>query len=445
MIRALSLRASVVVLAAACVLAAQAVSFAILLAFPGEPPPPLTAGAAAAAVLNPATAAAEGLTRRVSAAPPFEQDTKGYTRLVSRTLRGLLDEAAVGEVRVRSLSDAVSLHTEGAPPPALFAPAGWSGDSRRLAEAPFPSFAVAARRVDGRWVVVAPRRPPISPEHLRIAAAFGLSAVLLTPLTWWSARRLTRPLQLLVGASQALGRDPGAPPLCVDGPREVREAATAFNAMQADLARHIDERATLMAALAHDLRTPLTSLRLRAESAPEPDRSRMAADIARMDALTADLLLFARGGRATALRERIDLRELARVVAEAAAAQVAPASSQAEVIADPAALRRALENLVSNAVAYAGGAELTVGRDDGVAWVEVADEGLGVPEEALEAVFSPFVRLETSRSLATGGVGLGLAIARSIARAHGGDVELRPRQPSGLVARLWLPRPTPSF
>ena len=213
--------------------------------------------------------------------------------------------------------------------------------------------------------------------------------------------------------------------------------------MQCDLMRHIDERATLMAAIAHDLRTPLTSLRLRVEWVSEPNRSRMAADIGRVEALTADLLLFARGGRAAALREHLDLFELASMVVEeaqaAGASVVLTPGSAGVVFVERGAMRRVLENLVGNAVAYAGGAEVRVGRDVGAVWIEVRDEGPGVPEAALERVLQPFVRLETSRSLNTGGLGLGLAIARSIARAHGGDVRLTLRQPSGLIARLSLP------
>ena len=317
----LSLRASVVLLAVLCVVAAQSVSFAVLLAFPASPPPALTPAAVAAAVLEPETAAAAGLKVRQSATAPFPPGRRAYTRIVARTLLSLLAQAAVREVRVQSLSDAVSIRSEGAPPStstlrAFLQPAG-VGD---LATAPFPSFATAVLRSDGSWTVLEPPRAAISPEHLRIIVAFGLSLLLLTPLTWWCARRLTRPLQLLARASHTLERDPGAPPLPVEGPREVQAAALAFNAMQAGLAGQMEARITLMAAIAHDLRTPLTSLRLRAETAPAEPRVRMVADIARMERLIADLLVYVRGGRPSATRQSFDLARLAaEVVSEAQA------------------------------------------------------------------------------------------------------------------------------
>jgi signal transduction histidine kinase len=149
---------------------------------------------------------------------------------------------------------------------------------------PLAPFETAVRSADGRWMLIRPREPLWSPGRLRLLLAFGLSAVLLAPLAWWSARRLTRPVQLFAEAAERLGLDPGAPSLKVEGPLEVRTAAASFNLMQERLREYIRGRTAMVAAIAHDLRTPLTGLRLRAESAPDPERARMAADIARMEA-----------------------------------------------------------------------------------------------------------------------------------------------------------------
>ena len=436
----LSLRASVVLLVVVCVLAAQIIAVSLLLTFPARPPPALTPAQVAAAVLAPPAASPAGLQVTRRAAPPFGPADKPYTRLVARILASELAGRGVREIRVHSLSDAVSLQSRGAPP--LHA-ASQRSDAVDLADAPFPSFATAVLGADGWWLVLTPPRPVVAPEHVRLASAFALSLLILMPLTWWAARRLTAPLQVLARASQALERDPAAAPLPLSGPREVRAAAAAFNAMQEGLARQMDERITLLGAIAHDLRTPLTSLRLRAESAPEDVRLRMSCDVARMDRLISDLLVYVRGARAASAREALDLAELIQTVVadvrlrgeDVRVLEVSPAP----VLAEHAAVHRVLDNLVSNALAYAGGACIRVGSEDQVAFAEIHDNGPGIPAKDLEAVFEPFKRLETSRSNATGGVGLGLAIARSLARANGGDIDLTRLHPSGLCARLTLP------
>ena len=438
----LSLRASVFALALLSILAVQAASFALLLAFPAQAPPPVVPSDVASAFRLPASAEATGLRLRESGpAAPFGQDAKSYAIIVSSALRTALSDAGVRDVRVRSLSDAVSMNTDGPVPPSITHGRGWTpGVTTDPMAAPFPSFTTALQRRDGSWVLVEPRASPAPPGYLRIAAAFALSALLLAPLAWWTSRRLTRPLQVLAEASRALGRNPGAAPLAISGPAEVRDAAAAFNAMQDSLARYMDERATLMAAIAHDLRTPLTSLRLRAEAAPGALRDRMAADIARMEALISDLLLFVQGARVSADRELLDLRELVRDVTGALLqGAVVVAGDTAQVFANESAIQRVVENLVGNAMTYGGGAEVMVVTTGTDALLEVADQGPGIPEANLSRVFEPFFRLEASRSRGTGGVGLGLAIARSIARAHGGEVELANRTGGGLSARLRLP------
>jgi signal transduction histidine kinase len=213
--------------------------------------------------------------------------------------------------------------------------------------------------------------------------------------------------------------------------------------MQASLRDHMRRRTQTVAAIAHDLRTPLTRLRFRAEQAPEAVRDRMAADIEEMDALIAQAMAYVRGEATPERRETFDLDALAADCAsgfsETGGAVAFDGGGALGVEADPAALRRALANLIANAVKYGGAARVKAFAMDGRAVVTVEDDGPGLPEDELEAVFEPFHRAERSRSRETGGAGLGLTVARQAARAHGGDVTLANRSDGGLVARLDLP------
>ena len=307
----------------------------------------------------------------------------------------------------------------------------------------FAPFSASVRQPDGRWATVEPPRGLLSPWQQRMLLALGISMLLLAPLVWWLARRLTRPIRVFAEAAERLGADPDAEPLAPTGPSEVRTAIHAFNDMQASLRSHMRQRTQTIAAIAHDLRTPLTRLRFRAEQAPAAVRDRMAADIDEMDALIAQAMAFVRGETTPERREPLDLGPLAADCATGFAETGAAVSFEGDgalpVEGDPAALRRALANLIGNAVKYGGGARVTAFAEDGRAVVEVADDGPGLAGDELEAVFEPFHRGERSRSRETGGAGLGLTVARQAARAHGGDVVLIPRDGGGLTARLDLP------
>ena len=202
-------------------------------------------------------------------------------------------------------------------------------------------------------------------------------------------------------------------------------------------------RSQTVAAIAHDLRTPLTRLRFRAEQAPDSVRDRMAADIEEMDALIATAMAYVRGEATPDRSEPFDLAELAADCAtgfsETGASVTFSGEPPVPVVADPAALRRALANLIANAVKFGGGARVHAAAADGTAVLTVEDDGPGLAESELEAVFEPFYRGERSRSRETGGAGLGLSVARQAARAHGGDVVLETRPGGGLTARLTLP------
>lgn len=307
----------------------------------------------------------------------------------------------------------------------------------------FAPFAASVRQADGRWATVEPPRGPLSPWQQRVLLALVISLLLLAPLVWFMARRLTRPIRVFADAAERLGADPDAEPLTPSGPSEVRTAIHAFNDMQASLRDHMRRRTQTVAAIAHDLRTPLTRLRFRAEQAPATLRDRMAADIEEMDALIAQAMAYVRGEAPPERRERFDLDALAEDCAagfsETGAAVTFADGEALPVEADPAALRRALANLIANAVKYGGAARVKALPDGHRAVILIEDDGPGLPESELEAVFEPFHRAERSRSRETGGAGLGLTVARQAARAFGGDVTLTNRPGGGLTARLSLP------
>lgn len=307
----------------------------------------------------------------------------------------------------------------------------------------FAPFSASARLPDGRWATVEPPRGLLSPWQLRVLLALAISMLLLAPLVWWMARRLTRPIRVFADAAERLGADPEAEPLTPSGPSEVRTAIHAFNDMQASLRDHMRRRTQTVVAIAHDLRTPLTRLRFRAEQAPGAVRDRMAADIEEMDALIAQAMAYVRGETTPERRERFDLDALARDCAagfsETGAAVTFVDGEALPVEADPAALRRALANLIANGVKYGGAARVTALSEDSRAVILVEDAGPGLAESELEAVFEPFHRAERSRSRDTGGAGLGLTVARQAARAHGGEVTVANRPGGGLTARLSIP------
>lgn len=308
----------------------------------------------------------------------------------------------------------------------------------------FGPFTASWRLDDGQWATVEPPRSLLSPWQQRILLALALSALILAPLVWWMARRLTRPIRVFAEAAERLGADPDAEPLIPGGPAEVRTAIHAFNDMQAAIRAHMRQRTQTIAAIAHDLRTPLTRLRFRAEQVPEAVRDRMTGDIEEMDALIGQAMAFVRGDAATDRRERFDLDALASACAEGFAetgAQVRFEGGVPLVVdADPAALRRAIANLIDNALKFAGQARVRVLSMDQQAVIEVEDDGPGLAEDELEIAFEPFHRGERSRNRETGGAGLGLSVARQAARAAGGEVILINRVEGGLTARLTLPK-----
>ncbi len=262
-------------------------------------------------------------------------------------------------------------------------------------------------------------------------------------MVWLFARRLSSPMSTLAEAAERLGRDPEAPPLRVTGPAEMQTVTTAFNEMQDRLRRYVQDRTAMIGAVAHDLRTPLTRLRFRVESVPEPLRSKMTADMEQMDAMIAATMAFARDVTKTGERSRLELSSLVQSVADEMADTGADVSAETKgpvvIEGDPIALRRLVANLLDNAVKFGARARARVYTEPGAAVIEVDDDGPGLGIADREKVFEPFFRGEPSRNRATGGAGLGLAVVRSVARAHGGDAALENLPGGGLRARARLP------
>jgi two-component system OmpR family sensor kinase len=305
-------------------------------------------------------------------------------------------------------------------------------------------FQVGVRQTDGSWVVV--RSEPafgLSPWQQRVALWFVLSAIVMAPVAYVFARRLAAPIQLFADAAERLGRDPRAEPLQVKGPAEIRVAANAFNEMQERLRRYVEDRTAMVGAIAHDLRTPLTRLRFRIEGLPDEQRAKMSSDIDQMEEMISAALTFVRDasrpGERTPLELSSLLESLCDEMAETGYSTEVASGEKVVLEGDPMALRRLFSNLLENAVKFGGRARTRVFRDASNAFVEIDDDGPGIPPSDREKVFEPFYRREPSRSRQTGGIGLGLAVVRSIARGHGGDVDLVNRVGGGLTARVQLP------
>jgi len=262
-------------------------------------------------------------------------------------------------------------------------------------------------------------------------------------LAYAVARMATRPLRQLEQASIELGRNIEHPPLPERGPTEVGNAARAFNAMQAHIHRHVQERTRILAAITHDLQTPLTRLRLRLEKVEDETlRAKLVADLSSMQGMVKEGLELAQSMDSAEKLQRLDLDSLLdSVCADAADAGqdvTLCGHSGIALLAQPNALRRCLDNLVDNAVKYGGGTEVSASRAGTKALIRIRDHGAGIPEAELETVFDPFYRREGSRSRETGGTGLGLTIARNIAAKHGGTLKLRNHPEGGLEAVLEL-------
>lgn len=284
-----------------------------------------------------------------------------------------------------------------------------------------------------------PDLPSRFASHLLIT----LAAVIAVSLV--AVRLVTRPLQRLAEAADAFGGDLESPPLPETGPAETRRAAEAFNRMQDRLRRLIAERGRALAAVSHDLRTPLTRMRLRAELVDDETlRAQINADIDDMQAMVESTLDYLRGLRENEAPQSIDMEALlASLVADAQALGhpvTLAGKAVAPYVGRLSPLKRALGNLIDNAVKYGHSAHIVIADSATELRLCVEDTGPGIAEADLARVIEPYVRLEASRSRETGGVGLGLSIARDAALLHGGRLVLANRADGGLAATLVLPR-----
>lgn len=309
-----------------------------------------------------------------------------------------------------------------------------------------PCEALLVRLPDGERLrlSVLPSRPPPAVPRVDVSGSVILFLVSIGLLAALVARMTMRPLQRLAEAATQLGKDIDRPPLPEAGAREIRQAAAAFNAMQSRIRQHIRQRTQILAAITHDLQTPLTRLRLRLEKVDDPElRDKLVNDLSAMQSMVREGLDLARSMDSGEPMRALDLDSLVDSVcndaADAGQDVQCEATSRASVSARPVALRRCLENLIGNALKYGGQARVSCTREGGRAVILVRDAGPGIPEDELDKVFEPFYRLEGSRSRDTGGTGLGLTIARNIAEQHGGALRLRNLEQGGVEARLELP------
>jgi signal transduction histidine kinase len=303
---------------------------------------------------------------------------------------------------------------------------------------------------DGRWLNVETRFPRAS-----VAAAVpsligtGVMAVAISVIVALMIRRMTRPMADLAAAAERLGRGEAVPPVPEGGPEEVRQTTRAFNRMHDRLQRFVQDRTRMLAAISHDLRTPLTSLRLRAEFVDDDEtRAKILETLYEMERMTEATLAFAREEARREDTRTVDLAALVDSLCEDLRdLDMDVAYSGPPSLLYPCrsvSLKRALRNLIENAVTYGGRARVTLTPAEQEMRVVIDDDGPGIPEADFERVFAPFVRLEESRSQETGGIGLGMAIARSIVRGHGGDITLANREGGGLRVTLHLPRVGPA-
>ena len=316
------------------------------------------------------------------------------------------------------------------------------GPSRRAGDA----LRVAVQLDDGAWLRARQRLFDPTRRWARFSLiTIVVSGLFMAVVVIVTSRRITRPLRDLARAAERFGRGEEVAPLPEQGAEEIRRSVTAFNHMRERLARFVAERTRMVAALAHDLRTPITALRLRLEFLPDDDNTRaMAATLDDMANMSEASLTFMREEAANEATRNVDLSALIDALCEDYRASGATVTFEPEariaLVCRPVAIRRALRNIIDNALAYGHEARIALVDGDQAVTIEIIDAGPGIDEADMTRVFDPFVRLESSRSRDTGGTGLGLSIARSVVQGHGGEIALVNREAGGLCVQIRLPR-----
>jgi signal transduction histidine kinase len=420
-------------------------------------------------VEGPAVARFVGLAQRAAALPAAQRsaliDERGRRRgrysfdadpIVpaqgsdERITARIRDQASDIGLQIR---DARAMVSEDPPPPPRFDPEDQRNgrdraqpDRDRLSQ----TLRLSLQFQDGSWLngrMFTPRPDPWI--WLKLAGSTLLIYLILLGAVVLIAIRLGRPLRDLTAAAKRFEGRGEAPKVEERGPADLRRALAAFNAMSERVSAMLDEKDRMLGAIGHDMRTPLASLRIRVESMePAGERERVIETLEEMTAMLEETLALARAGRATEAVRPVDLNALADAVVEEFVTLGQPVEMEAgeRLVAEvqPNLLRRALRNLIENAVRHAGNAHVSVRAAGERVALEVADDGAGIPEAELANVMEPFVRLEGSRNRETGGSGLGLTLARSAAQAHRGRLELENRPGGGLVARILLPARPPA-
>jgi signal transduction histidine kinase len=374
---------------------------------------------------------------RMDAASAVDRAGLAREPALERRLEAELGGAGVARIAVRA-GTRVEMRPPpppGAPPPPFF----FHSDRQKI-------VFLSVRFPGGAWLNGRLPAPPFNHYlvHQLIVATLCLFGLVFAA-TFWIARRLAAPLRDLKAAAEGFdGAGEGAP-VPARGPSDVRAAIEAFNAMRRRTLALLDEKDRMLGAIGHDLRTPLASLRIRAENmGPDEERARLVATIEEMHATLEDILVLARTGHSREPARPVDVAALAESVVEELRDLGRPAAfggTERVVLAvRPNLLRRALRNLADNAVAYGGGATLRVEDEEEAVRLIVEDEGPGIPADRIAEVLEPFRRLEPSRNRESGGAGLGLAIAQAVAAAHGGTLAIANRPGGGLCAVLLLPR-----
>lgn len=279
---------------------------------------------------------------------------------------------------------------------------------------------------------------------VRMIFWIALTTVMIVVISFWAVHRMTRPLRRFADAAERIGLDVRSPPLPELGSREMRNATRAFNRMQQRLRRFVDDRTMMLAAISHDLRTMLTRLKLRAEFIEDSEQQAKAiSDLDEMQAMLDSTLAFARDDASEEPRTQTDLAALAQSLCDDMADTGQPVScsttGRVPYVCAPGSIKRALQNVVVNAIKYGEVARVSVREETDRIDISVTDSGPGIPADRREDVFRPFFRLEASRNRETGGSGLGLAVARSIIRRHGGDITLEDAENGGFSVRISLP------
>jgi signal transduction histidine kinase len=377
--------------------------------------------------------------------PPYHESPFELARAFAAKIQKQLGnryDVSIGPPRA-ALSQVIAL----AGPRDVALPPDAPGEGPRRGMRPPPGerlFDITVRLPDGDRVIFRARAPRPGPHlPVQIFVDLGVLTAALGVVLYLMTRTITRPLAELERAADAVGRGTTQLRLEERGAREIRGATRAFNAMQDRLRRYLDSRTRVLAAMSHDLRTPLTRLRLRVESIEDDDlRQRCAADLDEMADMVRGALSFFRGLNDEEPPADVDINALLQEIQH----QYGEVGGQVDVVGEamspcrgkPLALKRCIGNLVDNAIRHGKRATIIVQQDENLV-IRVCDEGPGIPDDQLEQVFEPFYRLESSRSRDTGGTGLGLSIARDIAQAHGGSLTLRNRHEGGLEALLTLP------